>query len=363
MKVPLIDLPAQFRTIESEIRQAIDAVLTSQKFILDEEVRELEREFLPWTGSTHAISCANGTDALLLSLAALGIGTGDEVITSSYSFFATAGTIAWLQATPVFVDIDARTFNLRTDQVLEKMTKRTKAIVAVHLFGQCCAIEQLLGSGVPVIEDAAQAIGSSRNGSPAGSFGMAGCFSFFPTKNLGAYGDGGMIVTNDGELAKKLKMMRTHGQEFGHYTHPILGTNSRLDELQAAILRVKLRYLEKWNEQRLRNASFYRQRLEGLPLILPQIEAGNRSNFHQFVVRTEKRDELKTYLSEHGIGTAIYYPVALPLQPCFANLGNRAEHFPEADKCAKTSLALPVHAELSEEQLSHVVDRIKRFYH
>ncbi|MGH9857214.1 MAG: DegT/DnrJ/EryC1/StrS family aminotransferase, partial [Acidobacteriota bacterium] len=314
------------------------------------------------TNSRAAIGCASGSDALLLSLVGLGIGPGDEVITTAYSFFATVGMIAWLGATPVFVDIHSETFNLRADQIASKITQRTKAIIAVDLFGQCCAVEKLTGYGLPVIEDAAQAIGSTRNGKPAGSMGLCGCFSFFPTKNLGGYGDGGMIVTNDEEFARKLRMLRSHGQDAERYIHRIVGTNSRLDEIQAAVLRVKLKHLAEWNRKRASNAAFYNTHLRDLPVELPVVEDGNVSNFHQYVIKTKDRDRLRQFLSDQGIGTAIHYPVILPLQPCFANLGHKPGDFPDSERCAETSLALPVHAELSTEQLEFVTFSISRFF-
>lgn len=362
MKVPLIDLRAQFTALEGEVRRAIDSVLKKQKFILDEEVRSLEKEISELTGTRFAIGCGSGTDALLLSLAALGIGPGDEVLTTSYSFFATAGMISWLDATPVFVDIDPRTFNLRTDQIESRITSRTKAILGVHLFGQCCMMEELQRFGLPVLEDAAQAIGSTRNGKQAGSMGVCACFSFFPTKNLGAYGDAGMIVTNDEKLAAKIKMLRSHGQEMQRYHHTMIGTNSRLDEIQAAVLRVKLRHLKEWNQKRASHAAYFNQHLKDLPVETPVIEEGNVSNFHQYVIKTEKRDELKTYLADHGIGSAIYYPVILPLQPCFSALGYKRGDFPDAEKCAQTSLALPIHQDLSQDQLETVILKISRFF-
>jgi dTDP-4-amino-4,6-dideoxygalactose transaminase len=362
MKVPLIDLQAQFRSIQLEVHQAIELVLAKQKFILDEEVLLFENGIAELTQTRFAIGCASGTDALLLSLHAAGIVAGDEVITTAYSFFATGGMISWLGAKPVFVDIDPQTFNMLPDQVAQKITAKTKAILAVHLFGQCCQIEQLMNFDLPVIEDAAQAIGSMRNGKPAGSTGISGCFSFFPTKNLGGYGDGGMIVTADEAFAKKLRMLRAHGQESERYHHNFIGTNSRLDELQAAVLRVKLKYLEQWNEKRARNAAYYNEHLKHLPLELPGLDTANLSNFHQYVIKCKKRDRLRNYLSDHGIGTAVYYPLILPLQPCFAELGYKAGDFPNAEKCAETSLALPVYPEITAEQLEFVVHHISRFF-
>jgi dTDP-4-amino-4,6-dideoxygalactose transaminase len=362
MKVPFIDLRAQYQTIKQEIQQALDGVLTSQKFILSEEVANFENEIAELTTTRFAIGCASGTDALLLSLRALNIGRGDEVITTSYSFFATAGMIAWLNAKPVFVDIDSTTFNLQPDQVESKITSKTKAIVAVHLFGQCCQIERLLTLGIPVIEDAAQAIGASRYGKPAGSMGVNGCFSFFPTKNLGAYGDAGMITTNDDELAKKIRMLRAHGQDNHRYHHTLIGTNSRLDEIQAAILRAKLRHLNRWNDRRSQNAAFYTQNLKQLPVALPAIDQGNTSNYHQYVIRCKNRDHLKNHLADQGIGSAVYYPVPLPHQLCFSDLAHKPGDFPRAEECADTSLALPIHPELTREQMEYVVFQISKFF-
>lgn len=362
MQVPLIDLQAQYATIRDEIGRAIDHVLTRQKFILDSEGEALEAEIAAECGARFAVGCASGTDALLLALLALGIKEGDEVITTSYSFFSTASMIAWLKATPVFVDVHPDTFNMNAADVRRCITGKTRAIIAVHLFGQCCEIEELKATGIPLIEDAAQAIGSLRNQKPAGSFGVAGCFSFFPTKNLGGYGDGGMITTNDEELAARLKMLRTHGQGARQYLHPLLGTNSRLDELQAAVLRVKLKHLADWNRKRGENASYYRSELQGLPLQLPVIDSRNVSNYHQFVIKTRERDRLKTALTEKGIGTAVYYPVPIPYQPCFSTLGYKPGAFPNAESCAATSLALPIYPELTRPQREAVVSAIRAFY-
>jgi dTDP-4-amino-4,6-dideoxygalactose transaminase len=362
MQVPLIDLQAQYATIREEIGRAIERVLTRQKFILDTEVEGLEAEIAAECGTGFAIGCASGTDALLLSLLGLDLKEGDEVITTGYSFFSTASMIAWLKAKPVFVDVDPDTFNMNTADVRRCITARTRAIIAVHLFGQCCEIEELKANGLPVIEDAAQAIGSLRDEKPAGSFGITGCFSFFPTKNLGGYGDGGMISTNDEELAARLKMLRTHGQGVRQYLHPLLGTNSRLDELQAAVLRVKLKHLADWNRKRNENAAHYRRELADLPLQLPVIDSRNVSNYHQFVIKTRERDRLKAALTEKGIGTAVYYPVPIPYQPCFDTLGYKPGAFPNAESCAATSLALPVYPELTQPQLEAVTSAIRSFY-
>ena len=335
--------------------------LENQQFILAGEVKSLEKEIADFCETSHAVGCASGTDALLLSLIAAGVGPDDEVITTSYSFFATAGMIAWLRAKPVFVDIDPATFNLRTDQVARKITSRTKAIIAVHLFGQCARMEELTSLGLPVIEDACQSIGAKRHSRKAGSIGFTGCFSFFPTKNLGGYGDGGLITTNDPQIAEKLLKLRGHGQST-RYHHLSIGTNSRLDEIQAAVLRVKLRHLATWNQKRAEHAKFYEEKLRDLPIILPQLDSGNDSIHHQYVIRAQDRDRLKDHLSEKGIGTAVYYPVPLPHQPCFEYLKSAKEDFPAAQRCSAESLALPIYPELTTAQQQHVTDSIRANY-
>lgn len=362
MQVPIIDLQKQYESIREEIRIAMDAVLAGQKFILDTQVALFEEEIAQLCGTRFAIGCASGTDALLLSLLALQIGQGDEVITTAYSFFSTAGMISWIGAKPVFVDIDPRTFLMRSEQVRQRITSNTKAVVAVDLFGQCARIEELEDAGIPVIEDAAQAIGASRRGKAAGSLGICGCFSFFPTKNLGGYGDGGMITTSDETLAARLKLLRSHGQGSTKYLHEIVGTNSRLDELQAAVLRVKLKHLAEWNRKRNENARYYFSRLQGVPVELPSLEPGNAHIYHQFVIKSPSRDGLQSFLSDKGIGTAVYYPVPLPLQPCFSSAGFKQGEFPDAEQCANTSLALPVHPELTEKQLDFVSSEIISFF-
>lgn len=362
MNVPFIDLKAQFATIRTEVQEAIHGILETQQFILGPEVAALEQEISLFTHTQHAIGCASGTDALLLCLTALGVGPGDEVITSAYSFFATAGSIAWLGAKPVFLDIDPDTYLMRVEQTESRITTKTKAIVGVHLFGQCCRIEELSRFDIPVIEDAAQAIGAFRDGLPAGSLGKASCFSFFPTKNLGAYGDGGMITTNDDRIAERIRELHAHGEKSPRYHHQTLGINSRLDALQAAVLRVKLRRLNSWNLQRARHARHYIEKLNGLPLILPKIENGNSSNFHQFLIQTDHRDSLQEFLKERQIQTAVYYPVPLPHQPCFTAYGYQQGQFPDAERCSQNSLALPVYPELSAEQLDHVTNSIHDFF-
>jgi dTDP-4-amino-4,6-dideoxygalactose transaminase len=361
MQVPLIDLKAQYNIIRNEIHEAIDAVLESQKFILSDRVKEFENEAARFCETNYAIGCASGTDAVMLSLLAAGIQEGDEVITTSYSFFATAGMIAWVKAKPVFVDIDPATFNMKTDAVKARITNRTRAIVAVHLFGQCARMEDLQDLGFPVIEDACQSIGASRYGRKAGSLGFTGCFSFFPTKNLGGYGDGGMITTHSNDTALKLRQLRGHG-ESSRYHHTSVGTNSRLDELQAAVLSVKFRYLEQWNRKRAEHAEYYDDNLSGLPLRLPRTDTGNHSIHHQYVVLTESRDRLKQFLADRGIGTAIYYPLPLPHQPCFSYLGLKPGQFPGAELCAAQSLALPIYPEMTQQQQEYVASTIRSFY-
>ena len=362
MKVPFINLKAQYASIRGEISQALDRVLESQQFILGNEVVGFEAEVCRYTGAKHAIACASGTDALLLSLLGLNVQPDDEIITTPFSFFATAGMIAWLRAKPVFVDIDPGTFNFKTEQIAAKITLRTKAIIAVHLFGQCCRVENVEKLDVPIIEDACQSIGAERNGKQAGTFGITGCFSFFPTKNLGGYGDGGMITTNDPSTASILREICSHGQSAEPYIHNRIGTNSRLDELQAAVLRIKFPHLNRWNDQRTRNARYYFETLKDLPIELPRIDEGNKSIFHQFVIRSSNRDGLKSFLAEKGIGTAIYYPVPLHLQPCFNYLQYKRGDFPEAERCASEVLALPIYPELPQDQLEYVSESIRSFF-
>jgi dTDP-4-amino-4,6-dideoxygalactose transaminase len=368
MKVPLLDLKAQHSTIRSEIREAIERVVDSQHFILGPEVEGLEREIAAFCNVRFAIGVSSGTDALLAALMAIGTGPGDEIITSAYSFFATAGVIARLGARPVFVDIDPKTFNLDSAAVSRKITSQTKAIMPVHLFGQCAAMDPILeivkGKDIQVIEDAAQAIGARDDkGSQAGTIGHMGCFSFFPSKNLGAFGDSGMVVTNDDRLAETVRVLRVHGAN-PKYHHSVVGGNFRLDALQAAILRVKLKYLESWTEARRVNAGRYRSLFEEQGLSkyssLPGDSPGHIYN--QFVARFPDRDRLQQFLSEKGVETEVYYPVPLHQQECFRQLGYHGGDFPEAEEAARESLALPIYPEITEEQQSYVVEKIGEFY-
>jgi dTDP-4-amino-4,6-dideoxygalactose transaminase len=368
IEVPLLDLPAQYAVLRREIRDAIDRVCDSQHFILGPEVEALEQEIAEHCGAGFAIGVSSGTDALLAALMAAGVGPGDEVITSTYSFFATAGVIARLQARPVFIDVDAATFNLDGEQLSAALTARTKAIIPVHLFGQCADMDAYLEvvrhQGIAVIEDAAQAIGARDGcGRSAGSIGDFGCFSFFPSKNLGAFGDGGMVVTGDAELAERVRVLRVHGGK-PKYHHRIIGGNFRLDALQAAVWRVKLQYLPLWTTARRMHGQFYRAEFDRLRLTeqitVPQDAPGHIYN--QFVIRCRARDDLQAYLRQQGIETEVYYPVPLHLQECFAGLGYRPGDFPVAEKAAREALALPIYPELSAEQQTHVAERIAAFY-
>lgn len=369
-KVPLLDLQTQFDTIRDEIRAAVSRVFDSQQFILGAEVLALEEEIARYSQTKFAIGCASGSDALLLALMSCGIGAGDEVITTPFSFFATASAITRLGARPVFVDIDARSYNIDPSLVAGAITERTKAIVPVHLYGQCAEMNPLIelsqSRGIPIIEDAAQAIGAEDQRRRAGSMGTIGCFSFYPSKNLGGAGDGGMLVTNDLEHTRRLHMLRVHGEE-QKYHHKLVGINSRLDALQAVVLRVKLPYLDEWSTGRQRKAQQYELMFGdaglGDKVELPFVRSGARHIFHQFVVRVRdgKRDDLRAHLRECGVGTDVYYPVPLHLQECFAFLGYKEGDFPIAELAAKETLALPVYPELTDEQQDYVVSAITKF--
>jgi len=368
MKVPLLDLQAQYATIRPRVRAAIDRVCDSQHFILGPEVAALEQDIATFAGASFAIGVSSGTEALLAALMAIGIGPGDEVVTSSFSFFATAGVIARLQARPVFVDVEPQSFNLDPEDVGAKLTAQTKAILPVHLFGRCANMRLILqlaeSRGIHVIEDAAQAIGAKDElERSAGSIGSMGCFSFFPSKNLGAFGDGGMVVTNDAGLAETLRVLRVHGGK-PKYRHRLIGGNFRLDAVQAAVLRVKLKYLPLWTEARRRNARRYRSLFTQAGLLeligLPEDTFGHIYN--QFVIRCPGRDRLQIFLRERGIETEVYYPLPLHLQECFLGLGYKAGDFPRAEAAALEVLALPIYPELDEEQQRYVVEQIRAYY-
>jgi dTDP-4-amino-4,6-dideoxygalactose transaminase len=384
--VPLLDLKAQFAQIRAEVMPVIDQVCASQHFILGEHVRALEEEVARYCGAVSGIGVSSGTDALLIALMALGIGPGDEVITSPFTFFATAGTIARAGARPVFCDIDPSTFNMspaavRTfidgqcavqgGRLINRATGGAiKAMMPVHLYGQSADMDPLMNiareHGLKVIEDAAQAIGTQySNGRRAGTIGDVGCFSFFPSKNLGAFGDAGLCTTNDPELAASMQILRVHGGK-PKYFHAVIGGNFRLDELQAAVLRVKLKYLDRWTAARQRNAAYYDAALGsaglGAKMRTPPAMVGYRHIFNQYVVRAQRRDDLKARLTERRIGSEIYYPVPLHLQKCFAYLGHRLGDFPESEQAAQETLALPIYPELEQAQMAHVVATIAEFY-
>jgi dTDP-4-amino-4,6-dideoxygalactose transaminase len=364
MQVPLLDLKAQYVDLKADIDAAVKGVFESQFFIGGPEVKGLEEEVARYSQCTHAVACASGTDALLMAMWALGIGPGDEVVTSAYSFFASAGTIANNGATPVFVDIDPRTYNMDPLRVEAAITPRTKAIMPVSLFGQCADLPAIRAIGekhkLYVIEDAAQAIGSEWEGKRSGSMTDFGCFSFFPSKNLGGAGDGGMMVTQNAEFADKARLLCNHGAKPKYY-HSLVGTNSRLDALQAAILRVKLRHLDRWSEKRAKNAALYNQLFEGAKVGRPYHDPRTRHIYNQYVLRVEKRDELRKHLTDHGIGNEVYYPVPLHLQKCFSMLGYATGSMPNAEAAALETIALPIYPELTEEQIRYVAATVRDF--
>jgi dTDP-4-amino-4,6-dideoxygalactose transaminase len=368
MPVPLLDLRAQHAAIRDEVVGAMMEVVDSQHFILGEQVERLEAEVARLSRTRFAVGCASGTDALLLPLRGLDIGRGDEVITTPFTFFATAGTIHNVGATPVFVDIDPATFNVNPAAVRAAVTPRTKAVVPVDLFGQMAALEDVAAAapGIPIIEDAAQSIGARRRidggWRMAGEVPTVGTFSFFPSKNLGGYGDGGMMVTQDEALAARLRRLRVHGGA-KQYFHDEVGYNSRLDALQAAVLHAKLPHLAAWSAKRRENARFYDSALGGIQHVrTPVIDPNNESIFNQYTIRVERRDELQAYLKARGIGTAVYYPLPLHLQPCFSYLGYRRGSCPEAERAAGEVISLPIYPELTSEQLAEVAGAIRTFY-
>ena len=370
MQVPLLDLKEQNDKLRPEIEKALGRVLDTNAFILGNEVAALETELAAYCGVKHAIGCASGSDALLLAMMAYDIGPGDEVLTTPYSFFATVSAITRLGAKPVFSDIDPETYNINVKQVEQKITDRTKAVQPVHLYGQCAETARLVKickpRGIAVIEDAAQAIGAEEFGVRAGNIGDIGCFSFYPSKNLGGMGDGGFMTTNDDAIAEKLRALRVHGSP-QRYHHKWVGLNSRLDGFQGAVLRVKLPHLDAWSEARKANADRYRTafRDAGLGEVvgLPAERENCRHIYNQFVIRVPAyRNELREFLTEKGVGTDIYYPIPLHMQECFAYLGGKRGDLPEAERAAEETLALPVFPELKPEQLDHVVETIRRFF-
>jgi dTDP-4-amino-4,6-dideoxygalactose transaminase len=367
MPVPLLDLKAQYTPLRDDVLNAITRVCDSQRFILGPETEALERELAALVGVPDAIGVSSGTDAILVALMALGIGPGDEVITSTYSFFATAGCVVRVGARPVLVDIDPETYNLDPRAVEAAITPGTKAIMPVHLYGQCADMDEIMAiasrAGVPVIEDACQSIGATYRDRQAGSFGVAGCFSFFPSKNLGAFGDGGLVTVTDTDFGKRIRLLRGHGAERRYY-HQQVGGNFRIDELQSAVLRVKLPHLDAWTRGRQVNAARYRalfadRGLDTVDGVALPTERDDRTHiYNQFVIRVPTRDAVKAHLHAQGIGCEVYYPVPFHLQECFQDLGYRPGAFPVAEAAAANSLALPIYGELTEAQQAEVVDAV-----
>lgn len=387
MQIPKIDLQAEYAGLREEVGVALERVCASQRFILGGEGEALEREIASYCGTKHAVGCASGSDALLLCLLAQEVKAGEEVITTPFTFFATAGAVARLGARACFVDIDPRTFNLDPKALAHFLTtlpaarrQRVRAIIPVHLYGQPAEMKEIVALAnqyeLAVIEDAAQALGADYAGRCAGSLGLAGCFSFYPTKNLGGYGDGGMITSDDDALVSRLRALRQHGSLGQKYRHEYVGFNSRLDELQAAVLRVKLRYLEEWNQKRRECALRYDCLFEesGLiepsktyadashPVVIPHRASQCRHVFNQYVIRARERDSLKVFLAKEGVETEIYYPIPLHLQPCFRDWGYRAGDFPEAERATREVLALPLYPGLTQEMQGYVVSKLRQFY-
>ncbi|MHB8339066.1 MAG: DegT/DnrJ/EryC1/StrS family aminotransferase [Ignavibacteriaceae bacterium] len=385
MRVPLLDLKPQYLSLKKELDEAIIKVAESQYFILGPEVDSMEKVFCDYLNCKHALGVSSGTDALLIALMAIGIQPGDEVIVPTFSFFATAGVVSRLNATPVFVDINPVTFNIDPKEFEKKITVKTKAVIPVHLYGQSCEMDEIIKiakkNGLKVIEDGAQAIGVQyKDGRHVGTIGDIGCFSFFPSKNLGGYGDGGLVISNDDKLAERLKILRVHGGEPKYY-HKIIGGNFRLDAIQAAVLKVKLPFLDGWSQKRRENAEDYNKSFiaaglaeetgkiyfnEKNKVLLPKAiyKSDAIKNFHiynQYIIRVEKRDELRQFLAKNEISTEIYYPVPFHMQECFANLGYKRGDFPLSEMSADTSIALPIYPELSKNQIEFVVKTIKEF--
>jgi dTDP-4-amino-4,6-dideoxygalactose transaminase len=365
MQVPLLDLKAQYATIKDEVTQAISEVCENQSFALGPAVAEFEEKIAAYCNSKHAIGVSSGTDALIVSLMALEIKPGDEVITTPFTFFATAGSIVRLGAKPVFVDVDPDSYNIEASAIEEKITEKTRAIVPVHLFGQVAQMKAIMEiaqrHNLAVIEDAAQAIGASQEGIKSGNFGDCGCFSFYPAKNLGGFGDGGLVTTNREDLSQRIRALRDHGQN-PRYFYKMIGGNFRLDGIQGAVLSVKLKYLDGWNEKRRQNAAVYDSLFADSPVKAPKIEAKNVSIYHQYTITVPKRDKLQKFLAENNIGSAIFYPKPLHLQDCFSDLGYKPGDFPIAERLCNEVLSLPIYPELVPEQVEYVGKTVLKFY-
>ena len=366
MKIPLLDLKAQYKSIKKEVDAAINRIVEEQNFILGTDVAELEKEVAAYCGAKYGVGVASGTDALILSLKALGIKEADEVITSPFTFFATAEAVSLVGAKPVFVDIEPKTYNIDPSRIEKKINKATKAIIPVHIYGQCADMDPIITiakrHGLKVIEDAAQAIGAKYKGKKAGSMGDAGALSFFPSKNLGAFGDGGMVVTNDSATADKIRVLRVHGSS-ARYIHSSIGTNSRLDNLQAAVLRVKFKYLDRWLEERGKNAGYYNEKLKGLPVTLPYVPGYNVHTYHLYTLRASSNlERLMKFLIDGGIEARTYYPIPLHLQECYKGLGYKKEDLKEAELASEQVFSLPLFPEMREEEKDYVIGRIRTFF-
>lgn len=364
--IPQMDLAAQYAAIGTEVREAVTKVLASQQFVLGKEGSALEGEIAELCGVKHGVGVASGTDALILALRAVGVGLGDEVILPPFTFVATGSAVSALGAKPVFADIEPNTFNINADQIAKRITSQTRAILVVHLYGLAADMDPIRsvaqGNGIPVVEDNAQAIGATYKGRPTGALADVACISFYPTKNLGAYGDAGMIVTNSAEMDTRLRTLRNHGQT-SRYNSVEPGWNSRLDEIQATILRVKLRYLRDWERVRRSHAAEYSRLLAPISAVkTPHIPNGYEHVFHQYTIRVPRRDELQKFLTERKIGSAVYYPVPLHLQPIYAGLGHKHGSFPESERAADEALSLPMFPELRSEQIQQVAAAIAEFY-
>lgn len=367
MEIPILDLKRQYASIKTEIDKALEKIIKDQDFILGEAVRGLEGDVAGYCGTEYAVGVASGTDALILSLKGLGIGDGDEVITSPFTFFATAEAISIVGAKPVFVDIDARTYNIDTSLIEEKISASTKAIIPVHLYGQCADMDPILAlakkHNIKVVEDNAQAIGAKYKGRKSGSMSDTAALSFFPSKNLGAFGDGGMVVTNDKILADSIKMLRVHGSR-ERYIHSVIGMNSRLDNLQAAVLRIKLKYLDGWIADRRGKAKYYNENLKGLPIEMPHVPEYNEHTYHLYVLRTEPRylGRLMDFLIKNGIETRTYYPIPLHLQECYKYLNYKEGTMKVAEAASKSTFAIPIYPELKTNEADYIVGKIREFF-
>ncbi|NQU94932.1 MAG: DegT/DnrJ/EryC1/StrS family aminotransferase [Candidatus Omnitrophica bacterium] len=363
MKIPILDLKKQYKGLKKEIEARISKICDNQSFVLGEEVSLIEKNISEYCNTQYAIGVNSGTDALILALNAMGICKGDEVITTPFTFVATVEAISLVGGKPVFVDIDPKTYNIDPGLVEAKITEKTKAIVPVHLYGLCADMDPISSIAkkhkLPVLEDCAQAIGSTYKGKKAGSLGVAGAISFYPGKNLGCFGDGGMVVTNEEALYKKVKLLRNHGSEKSYY-HKIVGYNSRLDNLQAAVLNIKLTYLDKWIDQRIENAAFFNKNLAGCSITTPHVPEGYRHSYHQYVLRSKDAGKIVKHLLDSGIESRTYYPLPLHLQECFKSLGHKPGDFPESEKLSKESFAIPVYPELTKEEKDYIVATIKK---